>query len=81
MLSPLRPESGIEPDPEVPQTSMLAFTLLWPLSGIRINLSFRRRNLTLEPSNNLNFALKPIGIETLPFESTLEIALNFSLVN
>ena len=75
------PESGVEPDPEVSQTSLLTVTLPWPLSGIRISLLFLRRNLTLDPSNNLNLALIPIGIETLPFESILEIALNFSLVN
>lgn len=38
---------------------------------------------TLSPSINLNFHLRPMGIEILPLESILEIetALNFSLVN
>jgi hypothetical protein len=43
-----------------------------------------RRIFIFEPSTSLNLALKPIGIVTLPLESTLEIALkefSLSLVN
>jgi hypothetical protein len=52
--------------------------------GTISKLLFLRRIFTFEPSTSLNLALKPIGIVTLPLESTLEIALkefSLSLVN
>jgi len=45
------------------------------------SLSFLGIILTLEPSRNFNLALNLIGIEILPFESILEITVDFSLVN
>ena len=84
----LGPELGFEPGLEVSQTSVLTillvfilFTLLWPLTGIRSNSLPLRMNLILEPSNNFNLALNPIGIVTLPLESILKAALDLSLVN
>ena len=84
-LSPLNfltgPELGIEPKSEVPQTPALTVVLFRPSIGkIEIELSLAI-SLTLEPSNNFNLALTEIGIEILPFESILEIKLDFSLVN